>query len=129
MLRAPVSTSVHRFAMTVDVPHTVASGRPEPIAYMRERLVPDGIARVRRTHGLESGWYGNFVEDERALDRAGTADPTSPVGEGWMTYPHHPRFGSNYRGLTNRLDLLLECYSYLPFVERVRTAYMGTEHG
>ena len=31
-----------------------------------------------------------------------------------MTYPHHPRFGSNYRGLTNRLDLLLECYSYLP---------------
>jgi hypothetical protein len=40
-----------------------------------------------------------------------------------MTYPHHPRFGSNYRGLTNRLDLLLECYSYLPFPERVRTTY------
>jgi hypothetical protein len=39
-----------------------------------------------------------------------------------MTYPHHPRFGSNYRGLTNRLDLLLECYSYLPFEERVQTA-------
>ena len=40
-----------------------------------------------------------------------------------MTYPHHPRFGSNYRGLTNRLDLLLECYSYLTFAERVRTTY------
>ena len=40
-----------------------------------------------------------------------------------MTYTHHPRFGSNYRGLTNRLDLLLECYSYLPFAERVRTTY------
>jgi hypothetical protein len=39
-----------------------------------------------------------------------------------MTYPHHPRFGSNYRGLTNRLDLLLECYAYLPFEERVQTA-------
>jgi hypothetical protein len=39
-----------------------------------------------------------------------------------MTYPHHPRFGSNYRGLTNRLDVLLECYSYLPFEERVATA-------
>ena len=38
-----------------------------------------------------------------------------------MTYPHHPRFGSNYRGLTNRLDLLLECYCYLSFEERVRT--------
>ena len=39
-----------------------------------------------------------------------------------MTYPHHPRFGSNYRGLTNRLDLLLECYSYLSFERRVQTA-------
>jgi hypothetical protein len=40
-----------------------------------------------------------------------------------MTYPHQPRFGSNYRGLSNRLDLLLECYSYLSFPERVRTTY------
>jgi hypothetical protein len=40
-----------------------------------------------------------------------------------MTYTHHPRFGSNYRGLTSRLDLLLECYSYLEFPERVRTTY------
>jgi hypothetical protein len=40
-----------------------------------------------------------------------------------MTYTHHPRFGSNYRGLTSRLDLLLECYSYLPFADRVRTTY------
>jgi hypothetical protein len=40
-----------------------------------------------------------------------------------MTYTHHPRFGSNYRGLTNRLDLLAETYSYLPFEERVRATY------
>lgn len=113
--------SVHRFHMTVDVPHTVESGRAEPIAFMRSRLVPDVIAAVRG-HGFESGWYGNFVEDERVLDARGEVDPAAPVGEGWMTYPHHPRFGSNYRGLTNRLDLLLECYSYLPFEERVRTA-------
>jgi hypothetical protein len=113
--------SVHRFHMTVDVPHTVESGRSEPIAFMRERLVPDVIAAVR-ARGFESGWYGNFVEDERVLDANGDVDPDAPVGLGWMTYPHHPRFGSNYRGLTNRLDLLLECYSYLPFEERVRTA-------
>src|SRR5690349_16925492 len=84
--------------------------------------VPDVIAAVRR-RGFESGWYGNFVEDERVLDADGEVDPASPVGLGWMTYPHHPRFGSNYRGLTGRLDLLLECYSYLPFAERVRTTY------
>ncbi len=113
--------SVHRFQMTVDVPHTVESGRAEPIAFMRERMVPEVIAAVRR-RGFESGWYGNFVEDERVLDVGGEVDPAAPVGLGWMTYPHHPRFGSNYRGLTNRLDLLLECYSYLPFEERVATA-------
>ncbi|WP_438019852.1 M14 family metallopeptidase [Sorangium sp. So ce315] len=113
--------SVHRFHMTVDVPHTIESGRAEPIAMVRDRLVPDVIAAVRK-RGFESGWYGNFVEDERVLDADGEVDPAAPVGLGWMTYPHHPRFGSNYRGLTNRLDLLLECYSYLPFEERVQTA-------
>jgi hypothetical protein len=40
-----------------------------------------------------------------------------------MTYKHQPRFGSNYRGLTNRLDLLLETYAYLGFQERVSTTY------
>jgi hypothetical protein len=113
--------SVHRFHMTVDVPHTVDSGRAEPIDFMRRRLVPE-VMRAVRARGFDSGWYGNFVEDERALDAGADADAAAPVGGGWMTYPHHPRFGSNYRGLTNRLDLLLECYSYLPFAERVATA-------
>src|SRR5262249_38545752 len=56
-------------------------------------------------------WYGNFVDDEGG------------EGEGWMTYTHHPRFGSHYRGLTNRLDILAETYSYLGFEARVRTSY------
>ena len=115
--------SVHRFAMTVDIPHTVASGRSEPIAYMRDTLVPEVTRAVKANYGLDSGWYGNFVEDERVLDAGGVADPDSAVREGWMTYPHYPRFGSNYRGLTGRLDLLLECYSYLGYEERVRTSY------
>jgi Zinc carboxypeptidase len=115
--------SVHRFAMTYDIPHTVESGRAEPIDYLRQVFVPEVSLAVRRNAGFDSGWYGNFVEDERVLDRSGTADPSSAVGEGWMTYPHHPRFGSNYRGLGGRLDLLLECYSYLGFEERVHTTY------
>jgi hypothetical protein len=115
--------SVHRYAMTYDIPHTVESGRREPIEWMRSVLTPAIRDAVRANFGLESGWYGNFVEDERVLDALGEADPTSPVREGWMTYPHHPRFGGNYRGLTNRPDLLLECYSYLTFEERVRTSY------
>ncbi len=113
--------SVHRFHMTVDVPHTVASGRSEPIELVRRKLVPEVTAAVRR-RGFDSGWYGNFVEDERALDAGVDVAGTEPVGLGWMTYPHHPRFGANYRGLLGRLDLLLECYSYLTFEERVHTA-------
>lgn len=115
--------SVHRYEMTYDIPHTVASGRPEPIAFMRQRVMPAVSRAMLENHKLLAGWYGNFVEDERSLDARTTADPAAPVREGWMTYPHNPRFGSNYRGLSNRLDLLLECYSYLSFPERVRTTF------
>ena len=115
--------SVHRFSMTYDVPHTEETGRGEPVAYLRERLLPPVVAALKANHGLDAGWYGNFVEDERVLDADGEADPASAVREGWMTYPHHPRFGGNYRGLTSRMDLLLECYAYIPFEARVRTAY------
>jgi Zinc carboxypeptidase len=103
--------SVHRFALTYDTPHTVESGRPEPIALVRDELLPEVSRRVRAASGRETFFYGNFVADE-----GGT-------GEGWMTYTHHPRFGSNYRGLTGRLDILFECYSYQPFEERVATTY------
>jgi len=103
--------SVHRYALTYDSPHTVLSGRPEPIAYIRERFLPVVREQLRRRTGLETFFYGNFVEDEGG------------EGEGWMTYTHHPRFGSHYRGLTNRLDILAETYSYLGFEERVRTSY------
>lgn len=115
--------SVHRFWMTYDVPHTVASGRAEPVRFMRETMMPVVTTAIHANHSLLAGWYGNFVEDERSLDARRDADPHAPVREGWMTYPHQPRFGSNYRGLSNRLDLLLECYSYLSFPDRVRTTY------
>jgi hypothetical protein len=78
---------------------------------MRRRLLPAVQAAVKAHDGLDSFWYGNFLRDEGG------------EGMGWITYPHHPRFGGNYRGLTNRLDLLLETYSYLSFPERVRTTY------
>jgi hypothetical protein len=103
--------SVHRFAMTYDIPHTIASGRHEPILFMREQLLPPVTRRLKERTDLDSFYYGNFMADEGGQ------------GQGWMTYTHHPRFGSNYRGLTNRLDLLLETYSYLSFPERVYTTY------
>src|SRR5919108_706532 len=103
--------SVHRFALTYDIPHTIESGRREPILFMREQLLPTVTRRLKERTGLDTFYYGNFVADEGG------------AGEGWMTYTHHPRFGSNYRGLTNRLDLLLETYAYISFQERVYTTY------
>lgn len=103
--------SIHRFALTYDVPHTIESGRREPIDYMRERLLPAVGAAVKKNEGLDTFYYGNFLRDEGGN------------GTGWITYTHHPRFGGNYRGLTNRLDLLLETYSYIPFDERVVVTY------
>ena len=103
--------SIHRFAMTYDVPHTVESGRREPIDYMRQRLLPTVAAAVKQVEGMDSFWYGNFLRDEGGQ------------GTGWITYTHHPRFGGNYRGLANRLDLLLEAYSYIPLVERTRVTH------
>jgi hypothetical protein len=103
--------SIHRFALTYDIPHTVASGRVEPIDYMRERLLPAVRAAVKQSEELDTFYYGNFLRDEGGQ------------GSGWITYTHHPRFGGNYRGLSNRLDLLLEAYSYISFEERVRATY------
>lgn len=103
--------SIHRFALTYDVPHTIESGRAEPILFMREQVLPLVTQRLKQRTGLDTFYYGNFLFDEQKQ------------GNGWITYPHHPRFGSNYRGLTNRLDLLLETYSYLEFRDRVFTTY------
>jgi hypothetical protein len=103
--------SIHRFDLTYDVPHTVHSGRREPIDYMKQKLLPAVTAAVKAKEGRDTFYYGNFLRDEGGQ------------GMGWITYTHHPRFGGNYRGLTNRLDLLLETYAYISFEERTLTTY------
>ena len=60
---------------------------------------------VKKRHGFDSFWYGNYKDE---------GDPPS----GWHTYPALPRFGSHYRGLLGRLDVLLETYSYIDFPRR-----------
>src|SRR5919202_3814748 len=43
--------SVHRFAMTYDIPHTIESGRREPIVFMREQLLPVVTRRLNQRTG------------------------------------------------------------------------------
>jgi hypothetical protein len=102
--------SPHAYALTYDTSHTLLSGPPGPILYTRDRLLPaieQGL--VNRT-GLRTWFYGNFRDND---------DPAS----GWETYPGLPRYGSHYRGLTGRLDILLEAYSYSEFEDRIRATY------
>jgi hypothetical protein len=98
--------SIHGFDLTFDCSH----GNHALFAPVREynrRLLETVAKNVEKRHGVSSYWYGNFVDDD---------DPRS----GWQTYPALPRFGSHYRGLLGRLDVLLETYSYLPFERRCR---------
>lgn len=96
--------SIHTYDLTFDTSH----GNDALFAELRtfNRRMLEKVARnVEKRHGFTSQWYGNFpVED----------DPSS----GWQTYPALPRFGSHYRGLLGRLDVLLETYSYIDFPRR-----------
>jgi hypothetical protein len=72
---------------------------------VRDTLLPAISHRLHARTGFRTFFYGNF------------RDPIDPT-QGWETYPGLPRFGSHYRGLTGRMDILLEAYSYLTFRER-----------
>ncbi|MBN9686558.1 MULTISPECIES: M14 family metallopeptidase [unclassified Corallococcus] len=96
--------SIHGFDLTFDIPHGNAELLHTSRDYNRE-LAERVSAAVKTKHGFDSFWYGNFRKE---------GDPRS----GWHTYPALPRFGSHYRGLLGRLDVLLETYSYIDFPRR-----------
>jgi len=100
--------SVHAYDLTFDTAHTPASGHPDPIEYARRQILPSVADAVFQKHGRRGYFYGNYRDQD---------DPT----RGWETYPGLPRFGSHYRGLTGRIDILLETYSYIDFRARVQT--------
>lgn len=102
--------SLHAYALTFDTSHTLLSGPREPILYARDTMLPAIARTLEARTGLRTWFYGNFRDND---------DPTS----GWETYPGLPRYGSHYRGLTGRLDVLLEAYSYSPFADRVKVTY------
>src|SRR5207245_1535534 len=79
------------------------------LGFTRDMLESIGD-RIERKHGYLSFWYGNYAKPD---------DPDS----GWHTYPALPRFGSHYRGLFGRIDVLLETYSYIDFRRRCEVIY------
>lgn len=99
--------SVHGYQLTFDTAHLDRSGHAAPIAFVRDRLLPEVSRDLLKRTGIRTTFYGNFVDEKRPQ-------------AGWHTYPGLPRFGSHYRGLCGRPDVLLETYSYLDFEERCR---------
>lgn len=102
--------SVHAYSLTYDTAHIVPSCPTEPVLYTRDTLLPEVGRRLLDRTWMRTEFYGNFRDHD---------DPES----GWQTYPGLPRFGSHYRGLTGRLDVLLEAYAYAPFEHRVKVTY------
>ncbi|MCP3097421.1 M14 family metallopeptidase [Myxococcus sp. K15C18031901] len=96
--------SIHAFDLTFDTSHSNEPLFQELRDYNRAMLERVSEA-VSKRHGFDSFWYGNYRDEDV---------PTS----GWHTYPALPRFGSHYRGLLGRLDVLLETYSYIDFPRR-----------
>lgn len=80
------------------------------IDFSRETLLPHIREQMKKRHGKETYYYGNFV------------DQLSPE-KGWYTFDSRPRFGNNYGGLRNRFVILSEAYSYIDFQARVEVTY------
>lgn len=101
--------SLHAFDLTFDTSHS-NQRMFRPLLRKTRSMLEEVSKTIQVTRGFSSYWYGNFVEE-------------SNPDAGWETYPALPRFGSHYRGLLGRIDVLLETYSYLPYQRRCDVMY------
>jgi lysophospholipase L1-like esterase len=103
--------SIHGYHLTFDTAHLVGDGaaRADPVRARHPAARDLEVAREahRAAHLLL-----------RQLPRPEGSD----AGRG-RPIRACPRFGSHYRGLTGRMDVLLEAYSYISFEERCRVMY------
>ena len=108
--------SFHGYALTYSPSLTPAA----PLGNYTRELLAELRKRVRDRDGYETFDYGNFN------DGNGREVSTDTVHDGWYTYDHRPRFGTNYYGLRNRVAILSEAFSHDPFERRVKSTYAFT---
>jgi len=94
--------SVHGYHLTYS-PSLAGNLDKDLRDFTRKTLLKDIRAATKKSHGYRVYDYGNF-------DRQRTT---------WSTYDHRPRFATNCFGLRNRIAVLSEAYSYIPFEDRV----------
>jgi hypothetical protein len=107
--------SYHGYALTY-APSLTPAARGG--AWARDSLLPELRRRVRARAGVETFDYGNFNLQYGADYSADTTKQ-----QGWYSYDHRPRFGTNYYALRGRVAVLAEAYSHDPFERRVQATY------
>lgn len=78
---------------------------PEILRFCRDELLPTVRRQLRKQYGMETFDYGNAVH--------------RPNGTEWFTFGQEGRYVTNYAGLRNRIGVLSEATTYLPFRDRV----------
>lgn len=94
--------SRHDYLITFQGPKHPA-GDAELTERVRRDLLPSISERFTRYSDEAAFFYGNFASNHTR----------------WTTYPADPRYGAAYRGLRNRIGILIEAYAYAPFRDRV----------
>ncbi len=85
-------------------------GDPDILAFDRDVMLPWVVGETLERDGYPAIPYGFWKN---------RADPE----EGWITFGHEPRYGTNYWGLRNRHSILIEIYAYADFETRVKSCY------
>ncbi|HIO66134.1 MAG TPA: hypothetical protein EYN40_05500 [Planctomycetes bacterium] len=80
--------------------------------WSKQVLLPDVQNKLREKHGILTFDYGN----------------SSSRGEGrsWSSFSALPRYVSNHAGERNRIGILSEATSFLPFAHRIEATYLFT---
>lgn len=79
--------------------------------FSRDKMMPAIAKNLLKNHKFRSYYYGNFPGFSN-LPKPGETTR-------WEAFTHQPRIGQNYGGIRNRLTILSEAYSYLPFKRRI----------
>lgn len=105
--------SYHAYQLTY-APPLHPNTAPGIIDTLRGAWLPEVTKAIKAKDGWNFYYYGNL---QGGGERGEGGNPNSE--RGWYTFDHRGRFGTNYAGLRNRIGILSEAYSYLPFDARI----------
>jgi hypothetical protein len=103
----------HAYQLTYSPPLHPNTAAPI-VDWLRKDWLPTITRAIKQKDGWDFYYYGNL--EGRGVRGEG-ADANRE--RAWYTFDHRPRFNNNYIGLRNRLAILSEAYSYLPFKDRI----------